>query len=143
MAIAAHNRRCMALRQLETALSLYFEKEDYYSVITLSGAADEIFGQLLKAEKKENSLENINKSVAEIYKSLTGEDFDPKEIAKRANRARNSLKHWSPGQPLVVEFDAREEAQDMLNRAIDNYWQLESSLSPAMERFQREFIVAS
>jgi hypothetical protein len=30
------------------------------------------------------------------------------------------------------------EAQDMLNRAIDNYWSLEQKLTPAMERFQRE-----
>ena len=39
-----HNARCCALQQLETALSLYFEGKDYYSAITLAGAAGKIVG---------------------------------------------------------------------------------------------------
>ncbi len=35
-----YNVRCCALQQLETALSLYFEGEDYYSAITLAGAGE-------------------------------------------------------------------------------------------------------
>ena len=130
----------MALRQLETALRLYFEGQDYYSVIALAGAADEVFGQLLATAGRDNSLETIKKSVVAIHKHLTGDTIDPSAVAQRANLARNALKHWSKGQPLLVSFDAEEEARDMLNRAIDNYWSLEEQLSPAMEKFQREQI---
>jgi hypothetical protein len=42
----------MALRQLEIALRLYFEQEDYYSVITLAGASEEMFSELLKSQLK-------------------------------------------------------------------------------------------
>jgi hypothetical protein len=135
--IEQHDRRVMALAQLETALRLYFE-HDYYSAITLSGAADEVFGQLLKIQGKEPSIESIKRSVAAIYERLRGRPLDPARVAERANHARNALKHWSEPQPLVVEFDALEEARDMLDRAISNYWALESKLSPAMERFQSE-----
>ena len=128
----------MALTQLETALRLYFEHQDYYSVITLGGAADDVFGQLLAANGRESSIETIKASVVAVHKHLTGEIVDPSAVATRANLARNALKHWSKGQSLIVSFDAVEEARDMLNRAIDNYWALEAQLSPAMERFQRE-----
>jgi hypothetical protein len=133
-----HDRRLMALTQLETALRLYFDGADYYSTITLSGAADEIFGQLLKARGQEPRLESIKKAVAAMFEHLQGRPLEPARVAERANHARNALKHWNEGQPLVVEFDAIEEAKDMLERAISNYWALEAKLSAAMTRFQNE-----
>lgn len=137
MPIEKHDRKIMALSQLETALRLYWE-HDYYSAITLSGAADEIFGQLLKAEGKEPEIESIKRAVAAIYERLRGYPLDPRRISERANHARNALKHWNTGQPIIVEFDVVEEARDMLDRAISNYWALDSDLSPAMEKFQNE-----
>jgi len=136
--LESHDRRVMALTQLETALRLYFDGADYYSTITLSGAADEIFGQLLTARGQEPRLESIKKSVAAMFEHLQGRPLEPARVAQRANHARNALKHWNEGQPLVVEFDAIEEAKDMLERAISNYWALEAKLSPAMTRFQNE-----
>ena len=53
----AHDVQCVALRQLETACRLYKEG-DYYSVITLAGAAEEIFASLL-FEKLLKELEGI------------------------------------------------------------------------------------
>jgi len=135
-------RRIMAVTQLETALRLHFEGSDYFSVITLAGAADEVFGQLLAAQGVDNSLEQIKKATSAIHLKLFGKELDPAWVAQRANHARNSLKHWAPNQPLAVTFDPTEEAKDMLNRAVNNYWALEHKLSPAMERFQREYMAA-
>ena len=140
MAIRAYYRTDLALSQLETALRLFFEGIDYASVVTLAGAADEIFGNLLKSEGRESSLESLKKSVAAISEKLYGEPTPPSHIADRANRAKNSLKHWDPGDPHIIKFDLPQEARDMLYRAIDNYWTLEQKLSPAMERFQRETV---
>ena len=131
----ARDVRCIALRQLETALRLYFEKEDYYSVITLAGAAEEILGKLLKEDGHENSLDALKKATRAISERLWGE-APTEKTATRANDARNRLKHWSPGQPQSVEFDAAEEAKDMLDRAIDNYYELTSELTDSMDRFQ-------
>lgn len=140
MAIRAYYRADLALSQLETALRLFFEGVDYASVVTLAGAADEVFGNLLKAEGRESSLESLKKSVAAIHEKLYGEPIPPSQAADRANRAKNSLKHWDPGDPHIVKFDLPQEARDMLHRAIDNYWTLEQKLWPAMERFQRETV---
>lgn len=140
MPVRAHYRTDLALSQLETALRLFFEGRDYASVVTLAGAADEIFGQLLTADGRESSIESLKKAVVAIQEKLFGESISPSVAADRANRAKNSLKHWSRGDPHIVKFDLSEEARDMLNRAIDNYWTLEQKLSPAMERFQRETV---
>ena len=134
----AYDKRCIALAQLETAVRLFYEGHDYFSVITLAGAAEEIFGQLLKSRGKTNSLEEIKAAAVSIYKHLFGEEIGSKEFADRANRARNALKHHDPKRFPTITLDVIEEATDMLNRAIDNYWQLEESLTPAMERFSRD-----
>lgn len=138
MTVRAYYRDDLALQQLEVALRLYFEGSDFASAITLAGAADEIFGKLLACEGRDNSLENIKQSVAAIHQKLYNEPIDPKQIADRANRAKNSLKHWDRDQPLIVKLDLAQEASDMLFRAIDNYWALKEELTPSMERFQRE-----
>ena len=137
MAIRAYYREELALQQLETALHLYFEGKDYASAITLAGVADEIFGQLLRATGRENSLDEMTKAVVAIQEKLFGEAIEPSHVAWRANHARNSLKHWNFGDPEIVKLDLAEEARDMANRAIDNYWVLKETLTPAMEEFQR------
>ena len=134
----AYFRRDLALEQLETALRLYAEGKDYASVITLAGACDEILGKLLAAAGRDNSLASQVKAVTAIQLHLYGEAQSAREIAQRANSARNSLKHWDIGQPEIVTFDLEAEAQDMLTRAIDNWWTLDESLTPAMEQFEHE-----
>jgi hypothetical protein len=141
MTLRAYYRRDLALAQLETALRLFGERKDLASVITLAGAADEIFGKLLTASGGESSLASLTKAVAAIHEHLYGEPGNPAQIARRANLARNSLKHWDEGDAEIIKFDLEVEASDMLNRAIDNYWSLEKKLSPAMEAFQRETFV--
>ena len=139
MAIQAHYRSELALAQLETALQLYFENGDRGSIVTLAGAADEVFGKYLERGGRESSYKSLVAAVTAIQAHLFGQPLEPEEvkaIADRANAARNSLKHI--GDSEIVKFDPEAEAQDMLNRAIDNYWSLEQKLTPAMERFQRE-----
>ena len=134
----AYDRKCIALTQLETALRIFFEGHDYFSVITLAGAAEEIFGKMLSKSGKGNSIEELTAGAEAVYRHLFGEEVGAKDFADRANRARNALKHLDVGGEPTFTLDTREEAIDMLNRAIDNYWLLEESLTTAMEKFSRE-----
>lgn len=129
---------CIALEQLESALRLYSEEKAYFAAITLAGAAEEILGKLAKHQGKENSIESLKKAACMIHEHLYGEKLEPSVIANRANYARNKLKHVNPGVEPIVTLDAEEEAKDMINRAIDNYWLVKEQLSPAMEQFERE-----
>jgi hypothetical protein len=142
MSVKAYCREDLALQHLETALALFAEGKDYGSVITLAGAADEVFGKFLLAEGKESSLESLKQAVAAIHLKLYGESTPPKHIADRANKAKNTLKHWDKGDDMIVKFDLLQESKDMLSRAIDNYWILKEDLTPAMEKFEREVLRA-
>jgi hypothetical protein len=135
MTVETHDRRTMAETQLETALALYFKGEDYFSVITLAGAADEIFGQVLISEGGQSELDLLKKNAASVHKWLFGENCDVAWFANRANMARNALKHWHPNQPIMIDFDAEQEAKDMLDRAITNLWRLGGNPSEAATRF--------
>ena len=141
--VEKHSRLEIAKRQLETALALYFDGGDLYSVITLAGAADELFGKALRIQGQESRIEELSKSVAAIYRKLYGEELEPKRVAERANHARNALKHWAMDQDVDVEFDLVEEAKDMLERGVNNYWALYGDLTEPMERFEREVLRAA
>ena len=131
----AHDAQCVAFRQLETALRLYFEGEDYYSVTTLASASEGVFGKLLG--ERENALASHKKAASEIHKRIYGEELPKrKEAGYHPNDVVNFLKHGpSSGEQRIMEFDAKEEAKGTLCRAIDNYYALTTDLSPAMSRF--------
>lgn len=133
-----YESECIALEQIESALRLYSDGKAYFSAITLAGAAEEILGKLAKHQGKENSIESLKKAASMIHKHLYGEEIDPAAIANRANYARNKLKHVNPGVEPLITLNAEEEARDIINRAIDNYWLVKKQLSPAMEHFERE-----
>lgn len=79
------------------------------------------------------------KATYEVSKLLRGEEevTTEKWVADRANNAKNILKHGSSRLSESVEFDAEEEAKDMLQRAIDNYEALTGRLTDNMLRFVR------
>jgi hypothetical protein len=136
VSLQAYSKQSIALAQLETALRLFHVGDDLISVITLAGAAEEILGKLVKKRGQDNSLDSLKKTAAAIHERLFSEPIDTSVIADRANRARNAMKHvTAAGDP--VSLDLREEAVDILNRAVDDYWILETSLTPGMDSFLR------
>jgi hypothetical protein len=136
VSLQAYSKQSIALAQLETALRLFHVGDDLISVITLAGAAEEILGKLVKKRGQDNSLDSLKKTAAAIHERLFSEPIDTSVIADRANRARNAMKHvTAAGDP--VSLDLREEAVDILNRAVDDYWILETNLTAAMDSFLR------
>jgi len=68
-----YKKRDAAIQQLETAIRLYHESNDPFSVITLAGAPEEILGQLVKTSGNTNSLEVLNSTALAIQR-LEGEE---------------------------------------------------------------------
>jgi hypothetical protein len=138
MALQAYDKKDIALAQLEVALRLFKEaaEPELFAVITLAGAAEEILGKLVERSGLTNSFTSLAEATAVMHTCLFQEPGDEKTIRDRINRARNSLKHLDAGGGPTVTLDLREEAVDILRRAIDNYWDLEQSQTPAMEAFQ-------
>jgi len=138
MAIAEFNKFDIAVSQLETALGLYFDGGDRFSVITLAGAAEEILGKELQSRGQDNALDTDKAATSAIAKALLGRPVSPEAVVKLANRVRNELKHMDPGGSKTVSMDPEDEANAILDRAILNYWRLTEDETPSMARFLRE-----
>ena len=124
---------CAAFRQLETALCLYRKGNDYYSVVTLAAASDELFGK----QVPEPAVKSLGKDASVVHKMLYQEEIEGKVYVDRANETRNALKHLSE-IPDDNPMDVQEEARDMLKRAIENYEQLTGRLTDTMVEFRTE-----
>lgn len=111
MAGRAYYVEDLALQQLETALRLYAEENNFASAIALAGAVDEIFGKLLQARGRTTSLAEMTKAFVAIQERVLGK-WDPGYhgwFARIANHARNRLKHWDVGDHEIPMFDLRRK----------------------------------
>ncbi len=128
----------IAVIQLETAIRLYNEGDEYVSAITLAGAAEEILGNLLNERGDNSKLDDLKADGVKVYKALFGSETEPKYIADAANKYRNAMKHLTTTDDHTIVFDPEESAFDMIDRAISNYWRLEENLTPPMDSFSRK-----
>ena len=121
MNIQSYAKKDIAANQIETALSLYFEGRDLFSVITLAGAAEEILGQLLQGR---NGKAGTFRSIWEIF---------------RPGKRKATESEGQPGQEsnTHIHMDLQQEARFLLGRAIDDYHALTGTLSGDMLRFKK------
>lgn len=105
----------IARRQIEIAAELFFSGGDFLAVVTLSGAAEEILGKLIKRNGETAMIDQL----MEFDKELTGgRSFAI--VNKEINGIRNALKHASDPTEDEIEVDPGE-AIAMLSRAVVNY----------------------
>ena len=143
MTIQTFEQKEVGLFQLERAVRLFRHEQDYFSALTLAGAAEGIFVRELKARGVEDPMDKFAEAVIQIHSFESADSakpvipLDSKWVFNRVNRARNALKH-GPKTGRVIQIDVREEAADMIERAIGIYWRLDSTLSSEMVAFGRE-----
>ena len=123
-------------QQFERALQLYLDEKDYVCAITLAGAAEEPLGKMLKYKTDSNLLENLAEVMATLIKKFGGETPSRKEAIANVNRVRDWLKHYKDGTDL--EFDAKWEAHEIIDRAISSYFELIGEETELMRRFKEE-----
>jgi hypothetical protein len=111
----------VALDQLRRSIQL-FNIGDFISSLTLTGAANEILGQLAKFTKGSNTIDHDKwfwDGVAEYYiKDKPSRD----KIIISNNHIKNSIKHHDSSDDTIIEADFKFEAQEHIDSAISNYW---------------------
>jgi len=139
------NNLDIAVRQLDRAISLFFDEEDYISSLTLAGAAEEILGKILNHEmSSSHSLDEVIKGALRLNDVPTGgheEKKAKKEIANIANFFKNRLKHYNAESDLTFSVDFY--AAEIIDRAIENYFKITSNETPLMTRFKNEVLLAT
>lgn len=121
------NKIEIARLQLDTAINLFLEDTDFISSLTLAGASEEILGKILEREGKDSLLKKLHS----WYEETSGEEIKYGEFAKKANLARNCLKHASIKEEVELEI-FKWEAVQMIMRAMTNYKELTDKPSKSM-----------
>ena len=119
--------------QLERAIVLYLEEKDFVSAITLAGAAEEILGKAIAAARGEPVVESSAAAISGFSVALGGDPVEKKDAISLMNYARDSLKHFGDGSSVDCDFE--EEAFELIDRAVSNFWGLTQQQTPSMTRF--------
>ena len=114
----------IAKELLESALYHYYDSQQYFSSIQCAGAAEEILGQYIEINGGESAFEKQNKDVRKITKILNGSESPKKDITYVMNFAKNSTKHMDKDADETLVLDPKLEAEDLLDRAVTNYYNL-------------------
>src|SRR6185295_13568643 len=129
-----HNQFDVATRQLERAIILYLEEADYYSAATLAGASEEILGCKLKTLGGMHALDSMISAITEIQTANDVQPLNRKKLRDDVlNEVRNWLKHYRYNEDL--DFDDRDAAASLIDRAVSNYFKLTGQKTPTMIRF--------
>ena len=133
-----------AKTQLDRAIRLFLDEEDYVSCITLAGAAEGMMGEKLTKKGYDHAVASQAKGYAQL---LTEEQREalrhPKKSFERSmiddwDIVRNWLKHHrSEAEYLDIRMpkDCMYIAFDMVERASTNYMQLFGDITVQMQRF--------
>jgi hypothetical protein len=131
--MSVHNKLEAAKNQLDRAIKLFFAEADYYSAVTLAGAAEEILGKMLEAQGEKHALASLSSAIADIFTANDLPTLRNRELVRQLNDVRDWLKHYTDGKDL--DFDAKEAAAALIDRAVTNYYQLTGRKTGEMTRF--------
>jgi hypothetical protein len=134
----------IAKQQLERAINLFLDEQDFVSSLTLAGAAEEILGKILEIEMQAphalNELINGSLKLNGISLGDPNEKQARKNIANTLNHFKNKLKHYNDQDSMTCSFDYY--AVEVIDRAIQNYFKCTSDETPLMQKFKNEVLDA-
>lgn len=114
-------KRDIAIKQIKGA-ARHYNHSDYICSITLSGAAEEILGQIAKKRKGTNQLENEVIYLRSVYDYFSGKRPSTRQLINEINKVKNELKHNDSGNNEWVEADFKNEASLLFVKAMKNYF---------------------
>ncbi|MFO2495064.1 hypothetical protein SC733_10215 [Legionella pneumophila serogroup 1] len=125
-----YQRFHLAAKQLETAIMLFLTVQDRLSSITLSGAADVIFCELVNREGKNN--------YTEILTSDECRGRSREEVGNEINDLLNinSLKHFDKDDEEYIKLDVNECAVAAILKALVNYNMLDGKDDNLIKTFR-------
>lgn len=133
MSKVRYSRLDLAARQLETAVWLFLEGKDRFSVITLAGAASGILTQLVLNAGKQ-PFADYGRLIA---KEITGVEPPRSKYVRDVNLrfGVDVLKHHAAGDPLTIELDVIDAAENAITRALCDYIELCGQELPFVKAF--------
>jgi len=115
-------KRRIALLQLERSVELLEDHNDPVCALTLAAAAEEILGKIAVRKGRAAMVENWAEYLGSWYDCLGKRRPPKKQLVGIHNRVRNELKHNDNGTNIRIAADFEYWAEDMILRAIKNYF---------------------
>ncbi|HZX76345.1 hypothetical protein [Lysobacter sp.] len=136
----------VACEFLEQALRLYYESY-HFSAIHLAGAAEELLGAHLTLLGQSSTFHSYRTAGVELANALgSGSPVTRKDMEGLLNHAKNRSKHMDLAEDNFITFDPAEEARELLDRAVSDYYHLmqycQLPETPLVARFNREVLGA-
>jgi len=137
--IAAIHKLSYAHVQLDRAIRLFLDEEDFACAITLASAADNILREMLKAEFDIDGMKASAILVDRLYRRRNMNPPGAWRLIRGELQPANWLKHYgsdpSTGEPSRLDFDMEDAANMAIDRAIGNMdTALESLFSEQLEK---------
>ena len=120
-----------AEHQLNRAIELFIEHQDFICAITLAGAADGILGEIIRDNGRDASIDDHIKGSRPQSPQLSEKQIRDEHL----NLARNILKHKRVPAHQELSLSLETEAVYSLTRALDNAIRLGYSLTGWREQF--------
>lgn len=125
MKTGKYTKLSVAIKHLETSISLFLKK-DFFCSLTLSGAAEDILGEYAVRANKATMIDLICVSLREDQLIKIP---DKKLKWVHLNKTRNSIKHFNENEPGIIECDPESESIIMLLRAIGNLYSHDETIT--------------
>jgi hypothetical protein len=115
-------KRDIALQQLCEAIRLFIGSK-FLSALTLAGASEEIFGNLLVRQSRLPVVRNSAQSILALWRNVDSDEFravSEKDLISKWNTARNSAKHLVGPEEEAITMNVCDEAFWMIKRSLQN-----------------------
>jgi hypothetical protein len=123
----------IASEYLDAAIEFFLARTNYFSVIHLAAAAEELFGAHLPESQR------IFTSAWKAEKALKSETGSvPSDAAARrsVNEWKNDVKHMNDDTSLTITIDPEFAAEHHIEQALINFDKLNLRKSPAVWKFE-------
>lgn len=136
MTFASIPKHDVALELLDRSIELYLRGDSFYAALHLAGAAEELLAvyaraiPIAPAVALSPAFDQMKEAIVSLISPQSpAERIDAEKWAHdRLSDAKNSVKHKRGPRDDSVNFDSKEEAYDVIDRAITTYFQLLSVL---------------
>lgn len=129
-----YQKKDIAVEYLELAMLEFMRGERFFCALHLAGAAEELLGMLVKISGKQSAFARI-KAMFKRYNENRKPHlpaFSDEAVRLSMVGHKNSVKHLDikkdgeTGDDTTVTLDIKKEAQEVIQRAVENFNQLDS-----------------
>ena len=123
----------IAREYLDAAIEFFLAERNYFSVVHLAAAAEELFAaHLPEAQRISTSAWKAEKAL----KAETGPIPSDAEARRSVNEWKNAVKHMDDGTPRTITIDPSFAAEHHIEQALINFYKLNLRKSDPVWRFE-------